>query len=235
VAVIENNELVRRGQCSAFSEADDFELVTCASLDASVCWTTEWSGIDLVVLDPFDCHQVFDRFAGVSVVEAIRAQRLDPGPLVLVVSGVADNPYLIARMAEAGADFLYHRTSLEDARSLRYAARHPDPGPLAAPAEITCSRVVRSLNTLLAQLQAEGLEEVFAPGLSQAETGLSRRANIRIRHLVADLGGLEALPARQTGGPSRRGVVPTWREVVHFVNRARGFELRFPRSERRSR
>lgn len=68
----------------------------------------------------------------------------------------------------------------------------------------------------------QGLEGAFCPGLPQAATGLSRRRIMEVRAAAARIGGLS--PAHGLGGgPQRRGSDPAWREVVDFVNGARGW------------
>ncbi|OWY63072.1 hypothetical protein B7486_55050, partial [cyanobacterium TDX16] len=104
------------------------------------------------------------------------------------------------------------------------SARRPDHGE-------ACRRIPglsgpTKVNEVLRQLQQMGLSDAFEPGVAQCETRFSRRQHINARELVHTAARLDADARRRTGGRQQRGIVPSWREVVEFVNRARGVELR---------
>jgi DNA-binding NarL/FixJ family response regulator len=223
---------MRRGQCSAFAEAEDFELVGCASTSEAVAWDHEWRGVDVAIVDAYDPRRTFDHFVGVEVVDHLRSLRLEQQPEVFVVGLQAGNPYLTVRLAEAGADHVYRRDELGSAADLLAAVRRPDggrrPDPGAACLRIPGLQGPTRINRLLRLLAEGGLDRAFDPGVTQAASGFSRRQHINVRQLVHDEAQLDATARHRTGGRQVRGVVPTWREVVDFVNRARGAELRAP-------
>jgi len=230
VVVLDDDELLRRGECSAFREADDFELVGCAATSEAVTWTEQWEDVDVVVVDAYDPRHGFDRFVGVEVVDHLRSLDLPTQPEVFVVGVQSDNPYLTVRLAEAGADHVHRREGIRSAAELLDAVRHPDPGR-RPDAELACSRIPglrgpTRINRLLRLLADDGLDLAFEPGVPQAASGFSRRKHIYVRELVHHEAQLGAASRHRTGGRQVRGVVPTWREVVDFVNRARGLELR---------
>jgi DNA-binding NarL/FixJ family response regulator len=232
IVVLDDLELMRRGQCSAFEEADDFELVGCASTADALAWDREWCGVDVAVVDAYDPHRTFDRFVGVEVVDHLRSLPLEQQPEVFVVGVQGGNPYLTVRLAEAGADQVYRRDELRSAADLLAAVRRPSgdrrPDPGAARLRIPGLQGPTSINRLLRLLAEDGLDRAFDPGLTQSTSGFSRRQPINVRQLVHAEAQLDAAARHRTGGRQVRGVVPTWREVVDFVNRARGAELRAP-------
>lgn len=230
--VLDDVELMRRGQCSAFAEADDFDLVGCASTAEALGWDERWHGVDVVVVDAYDPNQTFDRFVGVEVVARLRALDLAVQPRVFVVGLDAANPYLTLRLAEAGADHLYRRDEINSAPDLLAAVRRPTRAsrldPALARRELPAVSRPTRVNRLLQKLASEGLAAAFEPGVPQSASGFSRRQHINVRTMVHAEAGLGSAARHRTGGHQLRGVVPTWREVVDFVNRARGMELGAP-------
>ena len=232
VVVLDDEELMRRGQCSAFVEAGDFELVGCASTAEAVTWDEEWCGVDVAIVDAYDPRRRFDRFVGVEVVDHLRSLALERQPEVFVVGLWGGNPYLTVRLAEAGADHVYRRDELRCAAELLAAVRRPggdtQPDSGAARLRIPGLQGPTRINRLLRLLAEGGLDRAFDPGVTQSTSGFSRRQHINVRELVHAEAQLDAAARHRTGGRQVRGVVPTWREVVDFVNRARGAELRAP-------
>lgn len=71
-------------------------------------------------------------------------------------------------------------------------------------------------------IEQKGWESAFRPGVTQGSSGLTRRQALHLRREVTRLGDLEVPPARWGGGPDRNVGLPFWRDVVDFVNVARG-------------
>jgi hypothetical protein len=228
--VLDDGEIMRKGRCGAFQDAEDFELVGCGPTTRASAWPDGWHDVDVVVVEAYRQGDTFDRFVGVEVVEQVRALPLRRRPTIFVVGLDADNPYLTVRLAEAGADHLYRRSELDTIADLLATVRRPDTGRRPDHGD-ACRRIPglsgpTRVNEVLRRLQQMGLSEAFEPGLAQCETGFSRRQHINARELVHGSARLDADARRRTGGRQQRGIVPSWREVVEFVNRARGVELR---------
>jgi hypothetical protein len=225
--VLDDDELMRKGRCGAFSDAEDFELVACGPTGDVVQHSQTWGPVDVVVVAAYHGSASFDRFVGVEAVDQLR--RTDDPPSIFVIGLAAENPFLEVRLAEAGADHLYLRDEVATIDGLVDAVRRPDVDHeprSSAKSMIPGLNGPTGLNRLLRRLEGLDLHEAFHPGLSQAETGLSRRKAINARHLVHETAKLDSATHNRTGGMYDRGFVPTWREVVEFVNRARGHELR---------
>lgn len=227
VVVVDDDLWVRRGQAQALAGVDGIEVVADVALVDAMGWTEQWDGVDIVLVDAYDDSADFDRFLGANVVEAIRRRRNPEETLVVVISGRVDDDHLRLRMAEVGADFFYNRDEVRDLARLTSVILDPDEQRRVAPDEgwrlggqglATTSCPHRFLRWL----HDQGLEDAFRPGVIQDATGLSRRRIMGIRAAAARIGGLRPSPSRLCGGPRRKGPDPTWREVVDFVNGARG-------------
>jgi DNA-binding NarL/FixJ family response regulator len=233
VVVLDDDEIMRKGRCGAFAEADDFELVGCGPTGRALDWPDGWTAVDVVVVEAYHRTSAFDRLVGVDVVEHLRRHDGEP-PEIVVVGRDQENPYLTVRLAEAGADRLYRRSEVETISDLLEAVRHPDPGH-APDVRAACELIPglsgpTRVNQVLRRLAQLGMSDAFTPGVAQADSGFSRRQHIKARELVHLQAKLDADARLRTGGRQQRGIVPSWREVVEFVNRARGVELRFPTS-----
>ena len=218
---------VRHGRATALAHEPGFEVTELTPREA-MAYGPGWEGVEVALVDAHDETEPFDRFPGVTVVEAIRANQGPEPTLVIVISGHRDNVFLRLRMAEAGADYFYRHEEVRDLPSLVSAIEHPDPERRAlAPDPAVLAKLGLGPgsrpNAALHFLEDEGLVGAFDGQRSQKSLGLSRRSIIRIRREMGRLAGLS--PANPIG-PSRRLDAPEWRAVVDFVNRARGVERR---------
>ncbi len=227
VVVVDDDLWVRRGQAQALATVEGIVMVADVALAEAVGWTDHWDEVDVVLVDAYDDTAGFDRFLGASVVEAIRRRRSQEETLVVVISGRVDDDHLRLRMAEVGADFFYNRDEVRDLARLATVILDPSEQRRVTPGE-GWRLAGRGLSTtscphrFLRWLHDQGLEDAFRPGVGQEATGLSRRRIMGIRSAAARIGGLRPSPSRLGGGPRRKGDDPTWREVVDFVNGARG-------------
>jgi DNA-binding NarL/FixJ family response regulator len=228
--VLDDDEIMRKGRCGAFADADDFELVGCGPTERALDWPATWTDVDVVVVEAYHRSTAFDRFVGVAVVERVRALAHEHRPEIVVVGRDQANPYLTVRLAEAGADRLYRRSEVATIADLLDAVRDDDPGR-APDQRDACAQIPglsgpTKVNQVLRRLTHLGLHDAFTPGLAQADSGFSRRQHINARELVHRVARLDADARLRTGGRQERGIVPSWREVAEFINRARGVELR---------
>ena len=169
----------------------------------------------------------FDRYDQVATVAASASGRGDgdaEGPAVVALVG-EDNPLLILRLLNAGAHVIaglgaMSRSGDPTTRELITTARRrlrSGERPLGtAPIGGT------NPSAVIDYIVREGIEDAFEPGRPQVDAGLSRRGVMRVRRDLAELGGIRPSLSRYTGGQPRRVELPTWREVVTFVNCARG-------------
>lgn len=225
VVLVDDDVWVRAGQAAMLAGVPGIEVCAELNFTEALDRRTGWDDVDVVVVDAYDRQGNFDRFRGASVVESIRRTSLEV--LVVVVSGRISDPHLRLRMAEVGADFFYERHEVDDLDVLTSVILCPDEQRRATPGDpgelwargLTCrSRPHRFLGWLC----DHELEDAFAPGQSQAATGLSRRRIMAIRAAAARIGGLRPRPGGSTGGPQYKSGDPTWRQVVDFVNGSRG-------------
>lgn len=224
VVIVDDDPWVRRGRSEWLSEVPSCQVVASLSPPEALAFD-RWHECDVAIVDAWDEGQDFDRFPGVAVVERIRAAR-GPDLLIIVISGHVFDDMLRLRMAEAGADFFYGHNDVRDVETLVEAISRPEetrrvtPGNPERLAQLGLSAVSRP-NATLRAIEDEGMKTAFAPGLSQKQTTLSRRAVINARKRLAAVAKLSSDAA---SGRSRESSVPEWRAVVRFVNRARGAE-----------
>jgi DNA-binding NarL/FixJ family response regulator len=224
VAIVDDNLWVRHGRAAALCEQGEFDVVELEHRQA-LEFGKDWAAVDVALVDAHDGTEPFDRFAGVGVVEALRAHGR-PTATAVVVSRLVANPYLGLRLAEAGADYCFHHEEVADPDALVEVTTRPSaehrvvrPGRTAL-ATMGLGPAARP-NAALRYLVEEGLEGAFDGRRSQKSLELSRRTIMRVRREIGRLTGLHS-PI----GAARDLDSPDWRTVVDFVNRARGVELR---------
>ncbi|MEZ5178688.1 MAG: hypothetical protein R2746_10530 [Acidimicrobiales bacterium] len=157
---------------------------------------------------------------------------LPPGRVLAALAPTAlANPLLGVRLANRGIDEVVPRPQVDDAEALDAVARGTVHGLPVAPSVAALARVgvgrrsdpdlVIERVTALAATDPAYLR-AFEPGLRQNESGLSRRRVHTLRVKVAEAGDLLPRADRGVGGPVRDWSLPSWTDVVAFVNRCRG-------------
>lgn len=157
---------------------------------------------------------------------------LPPGRVLAALSPDAlANPLLGVRLARRGIDEAIPRSQIDHAEALDALARGavhglpalPSAGALAhlgvgrrTDPDLVLERVLALAEADPAYLRA------FEPGLRQNESGLTRRRAHTLRVKVAELGDLVPRAERGVGGPVRDWSLPSWSDVVAYVNRCRG-------------
>ncbi|OWY60912.1 hypothetical protein B7486_66620, partial [cyanobacterium TDX16] len=64
VVVLDDGEIMRKGRCGAFQDAEDFELVGCGPTTKAAAWPDAWHDVDVVVVEAYRQADAFDRFVG---------------------------------------------------------------------------------------------------------------------------------------------------------------------------
>lgn len=157
---------------------------------------------------------------------------LPPGRVLAALSpGALANPLLGLRLANRGFDEVIPRVQTDHAEALDALARDVVHGLPAAPSASALLRigvgrrsdpdVVLDRVTTLAETDPAYLR-AFDPGLRQNESGLTRRRAHTLRVKLAELGDLLPRAERGLGGPVRDWSLPSWSDVVAYVNRCRG-------------
>jgi CheY-like chemotaxis protein len=203
VAIVDDNEWVRRGRAAALLESGLVENVTAMHHAEALAWGSEWACFDAVLLDAYEDSDGWDRFTGVRVAQQIRKEPSSTDVRIVVVTGHDRNDLLRMRFAEAGADSLFGHQEVRDPRRLGQALFGPING--SSLSRCQASRV----NEALATIGRAGVEEAFIPGRMQKQLPLTRRQLITLRQRLS----------RLLYGP---GSPPPWRSIVRAVNKARG-------------
>jgi len=158
------------------------------------------------------------------------------GRTVAVVGwGAAANPLVGLRLANRGLNEAVLRSDLDRGEALRnlVAGRLPTQ-PTVSSAEVLahlgCGRhadpdgVIERITTLARDRPA--YFAAFEPGNRQLDSGLSRRRAHTLRVKVTELGDLLPRTGRGQGGPVRDWSLPSFADVVAFVNLCRGLDAR---------
>jgi CheY-like chemotaxis protein len=123
--IVDDDELWREKMAVLLGTRDDLVVTATATHEVAVRWTEEWTGVDVVVVDAGDVRRQDDQFPGVGVVREAR-HRCSAGARIVVVTGHFLDDALRWRMREAGADYFYHRSDVQDPDALYDAVVHPD-------------------------------------------------------------------------------------------------------------
>ena len=194
IALVDDDEWVRRGRGQALAELAGIEVVLSVTLvDALRLAVDAWDAVDTALIDAHDPDAGFDEFPGVRVVERIRARAGRPQPVIVVITGHVLDDMLRLRMAEDAA---------------------PDPGALEELGLTTASHP----NAALQWVEEAGLAEVFvtaAEGESQKVLPTGRRQLQRSRQRVSDIGGIRRTAAGQ------RTSLPEWQQIVDVITTIR--------------
>ena len=121
VAIVDDDLWIRSGRSEALAKVESLEVVATLDHGAALADPDLWSSVDVAVVDAWDRNAGFDRFPGVTVVEAIRRVRSRTETVIVVISGHVLNDMPRLRMAEAGADYFYGHDDVSYVRHLSQA------------------------------------------------------------------------------------------------------------------
>ena len=219
VGVVDDDPWVREGRAAALGRAGEVAVVLCAD-HAEALARGGWDDVDVLLLDAHDPTAGFDQFAGVRVVESVRRTRTATQTRIVVLTGHAFNDLLRVRMAEAGADALYAHSDVRTAEALLAVVQGTLDVDATSPQEARRRAGLRQgarLNDAVSWAE----DHLGADALAdqpQKNLELSRRRVITARARIADMVGMP------TGADGRK--TPEWKEIVRFLQRARGAERR---------
>lgn len=227
IGVVEFDEIERIGRLAALGTAGCSVIDAVSPMEADG-WSEEmWQRFDVVCFGIHPDHSSWDRFWCVDT--ARRAHLANPNLRLVGLYEKGVRPLVRKRLLGAGMHRLWParrtRTVEELARLMMpqaceadrlqvsgYDIRGATVGPRTDP------------RAVLALVEGEDLREVFDHPETQATTGLSRRQIIRLRRRISELGDLSVPSGYATGGPDVDRSLPSWRSVVDYVNRARGYD-----------
>jgi DNA-binding NarL/FixJ family response regulator len=126
VVVVDDDGVSRRGLTELLSDHAEIEMIGSLSHGDAMTWAHEWRRVDVAIVDAADERQEHDHFPGVAVVDRIRRYSSATETVVIVITGHFFDDALRRRMREASADFLYHRTEIQEASQLQEAVLHPE-------------------------------------------------------------------------------------------------------------
>jgi CheY-like chemotaxis protein len=225
VAIVDDDEWVRIGRSVALAESGEVTVgFVGPHSEALSAGPSIWADIDVALIDAYDTDADFDHFAGVGVVEQIKALDADRRPVLIVITGHLLDDVLRLRMAEAGADYLFGHGEVRTVEQLLLAIRDPasvrSPGPPNPEALDKLGLTLDSRpNQAMHWVDESGLAEVFveaAEGESQKTFEVGRRRIRAARQQLAARGGF-----RRTADGQRTSV-PEWQQIVSIVSAARG-------------
>lgn len=175
----------------------------------------------------------WDRYAAIGLRRSASGfVGLPPGRVLAALSPSAlANPLLGVRLARRGIDEALPLLQIDNADALDALAHGAVHGLPVTPSAAALARLGVGRRTdpdgvlerVLALAETDpAYLRAFEPGLRQNESGLSRRRAHTLRVKLAELGDLLPRADRGIGGPVRDWSLPSWSEVVAFVNHSRG-------------
>jgi CheY-like chemotaxis protein len=126
VIVVDDDDISRRGLGELLADHPALDVGGVLSLHAALEWDGHWHDVDVVIVDAAEKGRLDDHGAGVAVVEHVRRMAARHTPVIIVVTGHFFDDAVRRRMREADADFIYHRSEVQDTASLYAAILHPD-------------------------------------------------------------------------------------------------------------
>jgi DNA-binding NarL/FixJ family response regulator len=182
VIVVDDDDISRRGLAALLDDSSDITVVGAFTHGDAVNLVDAWNRVDVVVVDAADERMEEDQFPGVRVVEQIRRHRTSEQTLILVLTGHYFHAALRRRMREARADFLYHRSELQDTDDLLRAVLHPDQAR-TLPREDDLEELMRHgvsahtrVNEAIAYAQSDAMADSFTePGAPRSRRWLAQR------------------------------------------------------------
>lgn len=229
VVIVDDDDIERLGRAWLARSVLADASVDVATTDEAMAWPDRrWAGTNMLLVSVRPQPRGWDRYV---TLRAIRSASRASAAIRRVVALVPDidDPLLRIRLARAGTDELFATSQLRCASSLSAMLDGQTIGAAPMPSAFELS--IRGVgpdtdpDAVLQALACPDVRRAFGPAVSQATSGLSRRRIMRLRAQVAAAGDLLTPVLRSTGGPIRDTSLPTWREVVAYVNSARGAHL----------
>jgi DNA-binding NarL/FixJ family response regulator len=121
VIIVDNDDISRRGLGELLADHPAIDVGAVLSHDAALAWDGSWQKVDVVIVDATDEGRGDDGPAGVAVVKHVRRRAGPHTPVIIAITGQFFDDAVRRRMREADADFIYHRSEVQDTDSL-YAA-----------------------------------------------------------------------------------------------------------------
>ena len=225
IGVIESDEIERIGRLSVLANAG-CNVVDAGSPEDAAQWSeADWRRFDVLLFGVTPDHGQWDRFGTLAVAAA--AHEAHPNLRMIGLHSTGIHPLIRVRLAQTGLARVWPARLARTAEAL-VGLVNPRPHEADKPRRMApdlygaVAGPRSDPSAVLAYVQAEGLTEVFDHVDTQASTGLSRRAIIRLRRRITHLGDLSVPSGYATGGPCVDRSLPSWRSVVDYVNSARG-------------
>jgi DNA-binding NarL/FixJ family response regulator len=219
VGIVDDDPWVREGRAVALDRTGCVTMVACVDHRGALA-RARWDDVDVLLVDAHDPTAGFDQFAGVRVVERVRRERSPAETRIVVLSGHAFNDLLRIRMAEAGADALYPHAEVQTVEALLGVIHGTTPTGEAG-SEAARRRVGLAADARLNDAVSWAEDHLGAEALNaqpQKNLEVTRRRLITARSRIAGMVGM---------APSADGRrTPEWKEIVRFLQRARGAERR---------
>jgi DNA-binding NarL/FixJ family response regulator len=217
VAVVDDDDLSRRGMAELLADRPEVEVVASLTHDQAMT-QPRWDQVQVAVVDAADEREDTDQFPGVEVVEAIRHRGGDH-TVVVVVTGHFFDDAVRRRMREAGADFFYNRIDLHDAAALYRAVCDLEGQAGGVPAESDPEALFRLGVTEHTKVNDGVRYGTDHPMVAELSGGAIRRARARLRYRLAFGRASRLSPVNSDGRPPERDQeAPSLPQMQRFLD-----------------
>jgi hypothetical protein len=233
VVIVDDDEIYRVGAAACLRARRDIDVVGCWApgglADGLVLSADAGVGPVTALVEASSGGPRRDGYGGVAAVTTLRSRVPAAVSPIVVTCRVPTSRYLLLRLAEAGADFVYgpcHQfgtvSALADAiRTPCEAFRLPTQWALRQELGLAWDG---DLAAFLAEIEPFP-DELWTAGRRQDELPVSRRTLRAIRQLARDVAGLPPPDFRRFTGTIRPAPsLPEWQQVRALVTGLRGTE-----------
>jgi DNA-binding NarL/FixJ family response regulator len=217
VAVVDDDDVTRRGLVELLDDQPEIEVTGALSHVEALAWEQQWTEVDVAIVDACDERQVGDQFPGVEVVGRIRRFSGSHRTTIVVRTGQFFDDAVRRRMGEAHADYFFHRSELQDVKDLRDVVLHPERFRAGVP-EVADPEVVLRFGVNRTSRVNDAVAMAFdgGPDGEAQQPAPSIRGRMRRRHQFNQVARLTPVNSDGTA-PDRNQSDPSMPQITRFL------------------
>lgn len=126
VIVVDQDDVARTGYTTILAGGSPLVVAAGLTHDEALA-RDDWSGVDVLVIDPVDPRRRLDQVPGAAVIEHVRSCAGTAAPRIVAISSHHPDDAVRRRLREAGVDAYFQRSQVREATRLRRAVFAPEP------------------------------------------------------------------------------------------------------------